>query len=78
MKFFQQLKPPGEYIESLQLLRGTWENKSATVAAILQFFLSCMGLAIRWKSLPPKVPLWYSKPWGEERLTLPKFLNHIP
>lgn len=78
MKFFQQLKPPGEYIESLQLLRGTWENKSATVAAILQFFFSCMVLAIRWKSLPPKVPLWYSKPWGEERLALPIFLFLIP
>lgn len=78
MKFFQQLKPPGEYIESLQLLRGTWENKSATVAAFLQFILTSIVLAIRWKSLPPKVPLWYSKPWGEERLATPIFLFLIP
>lgn len=78
MKFFQQLQPPGAYIESLQLLRGTWENKSATVAVILQFFLSSSVLAIYWKNLPPKVPLWYSKPWGEERLALPIFLFLIP
>lgn len=31
-----------------------------------------------WSSLPPKIPLWYSRPWGEERLALPIFLFLIP
>ncbi|TSC85277.1 MAG: hypothetical protein G01um101416_983 [Microgenomates group bacterium Gr01-1014_16] len=28
--------------------------------------------------LPPQVPLWYSRPWGEDQLAQPVFLWIIP
>lgn len=69
MKFFR---------ETLRLLPDTWENRFATIANLLQFALSCVVLLVNWHKLPPKVPLWYSKPWGEERLARPIFLFLIP
>jgi len=35
-------------------------------------------LAVFWVKLPPLVPLWYSRPWGEEQLANPAFLWVIP
>jgi hypothetical protein len=26
------------------------------------------------KSIPPQIPLWYSRPWGEEQLAAPVYL----
>ena len=31
-------------------------------------------LAIYWRSLPPEVPLLYSRPWGQDQLVSPIFL----
>ncbi len=30
------------------------------------------------QSLPPKIPLWFSQPWGESRLSDPAFLWLLP
>ncbi|MBI2008514.1 hypothetical protein HYS82_02550 [Candidatus Amesbacteria bacterium] len=35
-------------------------------------------LAIFFARLPPQVPLWYSRPWGEEQLASPAILWSIP
>lgn len=35
-------------------------------------------LAVFFTKLPPQVPLWYSRPWGEEQLTNPAALWSIP
>lgn len=35
-------------------------------------------LAIFWKGLPPRVPLLYSLPWGEEQLVSPWWLWGLP
>lgn len=32
-------------------------------------------LAVAWFSLPPQVPLFYSRPWGESQLAQPLFLG---
>lgn len=38
-----------------------------------------MGLvAIYWRSLPPEVPLLYSRPWGQDQLVSPYFLIIAP
>lgn len=39
-----------------------------SIALALSFWL------IFWTKLPPQVPLFYSKPWGEEQLMPPVFL----
>lgn len=31
-----------------------------------------------WQRLPPEVPLWYSRPWGEAQLTHPFWLFLLP
>lgn len=35
-------------------------------------------LAVFWTKLPPVVPMWYSRPWGEDQLARPVFLWAIP
>lgn len=35
---------------------------------LILFVLSVGFLLWRWSSLPPQVPLWYSRPWGLDRL----------
>jgi len=36
------------------------------------------GRLILGKYLPAEVPLWYSRPWGEEQLTSPNSLVVVP
>lgn len=35
-------------------------------------------LAFFWQKLPPQVPLFYSRPWGEEQLVSPLVLLFLP
>lgn len=35
-------------------------------------------LVVYWRSLPPEVPLWYSRPWGQEQLASPYWLWLVP
>lgn len=38
------------------------------------------GVGVGWifrKDLPPQIPLWYSRPWGEEQLA-PKWALMVP
>ena len=46
---------------------------------ILLLFILSIGILL-WKlsSLPPKVPLWYSRPWGEDQLAHPLWLFLLP
>lgn len=46
-------------------------------------FVACLVLVlgllgIFWKSLPPSIPLWYERPWGQDQLAKPIFLLIIP
>lgn len=46
-------------------------------------FVACLVLTlgllgIFWRSLPPSVPLWYERPWGQDQLAQPIFLIIIP
>lgn len=40
--------------------------------------LSITILLSRAKDLPPLIPLWYAKPWGEEQLANPWWLTILP
>jgi hypothetical protein len=41
-------------------------------------FMSLCVLLYFWKNLPPEIPLWYSKPWGVDRLANPYWLFLLP
>jgi len=55
-------------------LESTWEYRSAVAAVVLQAIIILGIVFWAWKRLPPAVPLWYSRPWGNDRLTSPWFL----
>jgi len=41
--------------------------------------LTQLGIIIlAWRSLPPQLPLFYSRPWGNEQLTYPAGLLILP
>ncbi len=50
----------------------------ATKFTLLLCTISVLGIIIFWQKLPPIVPLWYSKPWGAERLAPPFWLFLLP
>ncbi len=61
--------------------REVWNDKItgnclnlALIALSASFFL----LLFSWFKLPPKVPLFYSLPWGEEQLASPFYLWLLP
>jgi len=48
------------------------------IVGFLFFLLSTCLLLLKFKNLPPQVPLFYSKPWGEERISQKVWLWLIP
>ena len=56
-------------------------NKVSNLILAISFFLvlvSALVVHLTLSSLPPEVPLWYTLPWGSERLSSPKGLYTIP
>jgi hypothetical protein len=46
---------------------------------ILILFVVSVGFLLwHWTSLPPLVPIWYSRPWGADQLAPPLFLWILP
>lgn len=54
--------------------QGIWIYKLATLANLLQSIVGTSAVLWNYKNMPTKIPLWFSKPWGEERLAHPAFL----
>lgn len=50
----------------------------ATIASLVLFVIGIVVISVVWSKLPPTVPLWYSKPWGIERLAHPIWLFLLP
>ncbi len=74
MKFTLPSKSASDMLQTISSLRGTREYRLASIAVMGQFVIGTMFILWYWRFLPPQVPLWYSQPWGEERLTSPFFL----
>jgi hypothetical protein len=69
----------GKTYRNLKELVG--ENKILRLSFITGFFFFLLGtllLLLKFQSLPPQVPLFYSKPWGEERIPQKIWLWLIP
>ncbi len=45
---------------------------------LVLFVLSIGILLFRFRLLPPMVPLWYSRPWGQDQLASPFWLFLLP
>lgn len=61
---------------------GSLANSSIMKVVIITPPFSSLIMFILWisfsKFFPPLIPLYYSKPWGEEQLTEPIFLLLLP
>lgn len=57
------------------------EDKLIRLSIRLNLLLWLIGfflLFFSWRQLPPQVPLFYSRPWGESQLTSPAGLLLLP
>lgn len=52
--------------------------KTAIQGSFFCNFLSLLVLLLKWNSLPPQLPLFYSLPWGEAQLGSPSQLLILP
>lgn len=75
MKFtFSTRKTQEEILRGIGPFRQTWQYRLATWGVIGQAIISAGALVWYWRRLPPAVPVWYSMPWGSDRLAPPWFL----
>lgn len=65
------------YMKLAKLRVDTWSKYFLLLAAALT---ALQGGVIFWAlvKLPPQVPLFYSLPWGEDRLVTPNWLVLLP
>ncbi len=63
-----------DFLEATPSLRSTWTFKLSSASIITNFIVTLPLFLFFWRHFPPQVPLWYSKPWGNERLVPPLFL----
>lgn len=74
MKFTFPTNTPTQFFREITPLKKTWEYRAATIAVITQLIIAGAAIAWFWRNLPPAIPLWYSRPWGDDRLVSPWFL----
>lgn len=70
---------------AIRLIHLRWRESSANwlVSLVNKFvpmliLISLVLFLLRAGSLPPQVPLWYAKPWGETQLAHPLWLLILP
>jgi hypothetical protein len=79
------MKFPNTPINIITSITLVWKQQSrnwlislSTKGVVLFFLLSMVCLLWRWQTLPPAVPLWYSRPWGADQLAHPLWLFALP
>lgn len=79
MNIFSQFHvQPHALLERWKELRAHRVIAFVHYAVFVFFFLSIAVTLWRWKFLPPAVPIWYSRPWGEDQLAHPLWLFLLP
>jgi|SRR3989344_1712952 len=52
--------------------------RALVVVGLVATVVSLIILLMFWRKLPPVIPLWYSRPWGEDQLASPWNLLILP
>lgn len=65
-------------IDVIKELKSNWITNVSIKFGIFFLVGSLLFIALRWTTLPPFVPLWYSKPWGTDQLAHPAWLLLLP
>ncbi len=63
--------------DSLLLNQSDLIKKSYRISWII-LGIDLLIIGLLWNSLPTKIPLWYSLPWGESRLANKALLSLLP
>lgn len=61
-----------------EFLKTSRVHSFLIILSLLFLCASILLLALKFAGLPPEVPLFYSRPWGEERLTQKVWLWILP
>lgn len=61
-----------------KLLSQNWLVSIVNKFVLAIFILSLIVIIWRFRLLPPQVPLWYDKPWGNDQLANPLWLFVLP
>jgi hypothetical protein len=64
--------------DSIRAYQDNWLISLSHKFSIGTIIISVFLWAVFFHRLPPVVPLWYSKPWGEDQLTNPVLLLVLP
>ncbi len=60
------------------VIKKNWLISIVHKFVIVLFILSVGLLVWRFPELPPSVPIWFSRPWGEDQLASPYWLVLLP
>jgi hypothetical protein len=55
-----------------------WIFRITSIVSIGTILTSIIIITWVWQKFPPYIPLWYSKPWGQDRLASPISLFLLP
>jgi hypothetical protein len=61
-----------------RVIQNNWIIQVVNKGVAACLIIGILVIAIRWSSLPPKIPLWYSRPWGLDQLASPIGLFILP
>lgn len=75
---FPSLKFSFSVLQPAITIRQHWSYRAAFLSTATAIALGLIAVLLSWSSLPPAVPLWHSKPWGEEQLAHPLWLLVLP
>ena len=64
--------------KNILTIANTLLMQAALLFPILCILVMLGIIAWFYKSLPPQIPLYYSRPWGDEQLAAPIFLLLLP
>lgn len=61
-----------------KLLRSNWLIALVNRITLAITIIGIAVLLFRYQTLPPKIPLWYSQPWGNDQLAHPLWIFILP
>ncbi len=75
---FSSLKFSFSVLQPATTIRQHWSYRAAFLSTVTAMILEVIAVVLTWSSLPPAVPVWHSRPWGEEQLAHPLWLLVFP
>jgi len=64
--------------EGWVILKNTWFFKTVININITALIIMIIFLIWKWSKIPAYIPLWFSKPWGQEQLAPSWWLIFLP